>query len=232
MLPTGLAVDSTEEALDTASGRYFNGRRAGPEPPLLNSVSVHEPFALRAIVVVRTVDGIYGLGETYGDEARVTRLNRAGALLVGADAFNINQFSALVAESLLEDSGLGGHGTGGMVTTTSLQDRVLSAFDVACLDIQGKILGVLVSTLLGGTIRDEVAFSGYLFYKWAGHPGQAPDAWGEALDAKGIVAQARKTVYEYGFTAFKAQGRSLRTGNRDRHDRGVARSVPRDAAAH
>ncbi|MBV1777707.1 glucarate dehydratase family protein [Paeniglutamicibacter sp. ABSL32-1] len=176
------------------------------DPPLLNSVGVHEPFALRAIVVIRTADGLYGLGETYGDEAHVARLNRAATLLVGADAFNINQVSALVSESLLEDSGLGGHGTGGMVTTTSLQDRVLSAFDVACLDIQGKALGVPVSTLLGGAVRDEVAFSGYLFYKWAGHPGQAPDAWGEAMDPSGIVAQARKMVDEYGFTALKLKG--------------------------
>ena len=176
------------------------------DPPLLNSVGVHEPFALRAIVVIRTEEGIYGLGETYGDEAHVARLNRAASMLVGADAFNINQVSALVTESLREDSGLGGHGTGGMVTTTSLEDRVLSAFDVACLDIQGKALGVPVTTLLGGAVRDEVAFSGYLFYKWAGHPGQEPDAWGEALDPAGMVAQARKLVDEYGFTALKLKG--------------------------
>lgn len=176
------------------------------DPPLLNSVGVHEPFALRAIVVIRTEEGLYGLGETYGDEAHVARLNRAACMLVGADAFNINQVSALVTESLREDSGLGGHGTGGMVTTTSLEDRVLSAFDVACLDIQGKALGVPVSMLLGGAVRDEVAFSGYLFYKWAGHPGQAADAWGEALDPAGIVAQARKMVNDYGFTALKLKG--------------------------
>ena len=176
------------------------------DPPLLNSVGVHEPFALRAIVVVRTEDGLYGLGETYGDEAHLVRLNRAGALLVGADAFNLNQVSSLVAASLADDAGVGGHGTGGMVTTTSLEDRVLSAFDVACLDIQGKALGVPVSTLLGGAVRDEVAFSGYLFYKWAGHPGHAPDAWGAALDPAGIVAQARKMVDEYGFTALKLKG--------------------------
>lgn len=176
------------------------------DPPLLNSVGVHEPFALRAIVVIRTEDGTYGLGETYGDEAHVARLNRAAALLVGADAFNINQVSALVTESLHGDAGHGGHGTGGMVTTTSLEDRVLSAFDVACLDIQGKALGVPVSMLLGGAVRDEVAFSGYLFYKWAGHPGQAPDTWGEALDPAGIVAQARKMVNDYGFTALKLKG--------------------------
>ena len=176
------------------------------DPPLLNSVGVHEPYALRAIVVVRTGSGHYGLGETYGDEVHVARLKRAGEFLIGADVFNVNRISERVSASLAEDNGAGGHGTGGMVTTTSLDDRVLSAFDVAALDIQGKVLGVPVSTLLGGAIRDEVEFSGYLFYKWAGHPGFEDDEWGAALDPAGIVAQARKMVDEYGFKALKLKG--------------------------
>ena len=51
-----------------------------------------------------------------------------------------------------------------------------------------------------------VRYSAYLFYKWAGHPGQADDAWGAALDPAGIVAQARRMVDEYGFTAIKLKG--------------------------
>lgn len=176
------------------------------DPPLLNSVGVHEPYALRAIVVVYTDSGHYGLGETYGDEVHVARLQRAGEFLVGTDVFNINRITERVSASLAGDNRTGGHGTGGMVTTTSLEDRVLSAFEVAALDIQGKILGVPVSTLLGGKIRDEVEFSGYLFYKWAGHPGFAEDKWGAALDPSGIVRQARKMVDEYGFKALKLKG--------------------------
>lgn len=176
------------------------------DPPLLNSVGVHEPFALRAIVVIKTDQGVYGLGETYGDEVHVNRLIKAGEFLIGADPFNINDVARKVEASLVDDAGVGGHGTGGMVTTTSLTDRVLSAFDVACLDIQGKILGVPVSTLLGGAIREQVPFSGYLFYKWDGHPGFAKDSWGEALDAPGIVRQARKMIEEYGFGALKLKG--------------------------
>ncbi|WP_235026413.1 enolase C-terminal domain-like protein [Glutamicibacter sp. JC586] len=176
------------------------------DPPLLNSVGVHEPFALRAIVVVHTASGYYGLGETYGDEAHVARLRRAAEELIGVDPFNLNLVSRLVSRSLLEDDGQGGHGTGGMVTTTSLDDRVLSAFNVACLDIQGKILGLPVSTLLGGAVRAQVDFSGYLFYKWASHPGHGEDKWGVALDPSGIVEQARKMVDEYGFKALKLKG--------------------------
>lgn len=176
------------------------------DPPLLNSVGVHEPFALRAIVIVQVADGVYGLGETYGDSEHLVRLERAATLLIGADVFNLNQVAARVEQSLADDAGLGGHGTGGMVTTTSLSDRVLSAFNVACLDLQGKILGVPVSTLLGGAIRDEVEFSGYLFYKWASHPGAQSDPWGEALDPAGIVKQAQRMIDLYGFRALKLKG--------------------------
>ena len=35
------------------------------DPPLLNSVGVHEPFALRAVVEVSTDEGLASLGETY-----------------------------------------------------------------------------------------------------------------------------------------------------------------------
>ena len=79
-------------------------------------------------------------------------------------------------------------------------------FEVACLDVQGRAFGRPVSDLLGGAVRDAVPFSAYLFYKWAAHPGAEPDAFGAALDPDGIVAQARRIVAEYGFTAVKLKG--------------------------
>ena len=83
---------------------------------------------------------------------------------------------------------------------------MFSPFEVACLDIQGKAAGRPVADLLGGAVRDAVPFSAYLFYKWAAHPGQEPDGWGEALDPDGIVRQARRLVDSYGFTALKLKG--------------------------
>ena len=41
------------------------------DPPLLNSVGVHEPFALRAVVEVSTDGGLSGLGETYADDGHL-----------------------------------------------------------------------------------------------------------------------------------------------------------------
>jgi glucarate dehydratase len=174
------------------------------DPPLLNTVGVHEPFALRTIVEVVAEDGTYGLGESYGDAKHLTRLRDAAAALAGADVWRLNELAHRVQGSL--DGGVGGHGMSGMVTGSSTADRVLSPFEVACLDIQGKIIGRPVSDLLGGAVRDRVDYSAYLFYKWAGHPGAGEDQWGAALDPDQLVAQARRIVDEYGFGAIKVKG--------------------------
>lgn len=173
------------------------------DPPLLNAVGVHEPFALRAVVEVHTDAGVSGLGETYGDYGHLQRLEEAAKAVVGVDIFNINLLRQRIDAALARDTVKGGHGMSGMVTGSSTADRILSPFDVAALDIQGKLLGRPVSDLLGGAVRDAVPFSGYLFYKWAGHPGFEDDSWGEALDPEGIVRQARRMVTEYGFKALK-----------------------------
>ena len=39
---------------------------ACPDPPLLNHHGVHEPYFLRAVVRLRTEDGLEGLGEGPG----------------------------------------------------------------------------------------------------------------------------------------------------------------------
>ncbi|WP_436326943.1 glucarate dehydratase family protein [Brevibacterium sp. FAM 27836] len=176
------------------------------DPPLLNAVGVHEPFAIRTIIEVIDDSGSYGLGETYGDEAHQRRLSLAADILIGTEVFDINRAREAAEDALASDSIAGGHGMSGMITDSSTLDRVFSPFEVALLDLQGKILGVPVSDLLGGRVRDRVDFSGYLFYKWAGHPGYPADRWGEALSPAGIVRQAETMIDNYGFTALKLKG--------------------------
>ncbi|WP_166027128.1 glucarate dehydratase family protein [Streptomyces chilikensis] len=176
------------------------------DPPLLNAVGVHEPYALRAVLEVHTDQGFLGLGETYADSGHLRRLRAAADALTGLDVHHLGRARAAVARALDGDTGSDGHGLTGMITTSSTVDRVFSPFEVACLDIQGQAAGRPVSDLLGGAVRDRVPFSAYLFYKWAAHPGAEPDGWGEALDADGIVAQARRMVSTYGFTALKLKG--------------------------
>ena len=178
------------------------------DPPLLNTVGVHQPFALRAIIQLDTDAGLVGLGETYADTAHLERLSAATDAIVGQDVFALNTIRSLISDRLGGDQGAGTQGSGlaGMITSSSTVDRVFSPFEVACLDVQGHAAGRPVSDLLGGAVRDAVPFSAYLFYKWAAHPGGEPDSWGAALDPDAIVAQARRMIDEYGFTAIKLKG--------------------------
>ncbi len=176
------------------------------DPPLLNQVGVHQTLALRAVIELETGSGITGLGETYGDADHLRRLQTAADAIIGADVFAHHQVRALVAESLSGSVGGDTHGLTGSVTSGGTVDRVFAPFEVACLDVAGRALGRPVSDLLGGAVRDRVPYSAYLFYKWAGHPGAVPDQWGAALDAEGIVAQARRMIAAYGFSAIKLKG--------------------------
>lgn len=186
----------------------ITGARVTPvafvDPPLLNTVGVHQPYALRAVIQLDTDSGLVGLGETYADTRHLLRLQAAAEAITGLDVYALNAIRAAIADRLRGDDAA--VGTAGMITTASAVDQVFSPFEVACLDIQGHATGRPVSDLLGGKVRDAVPFSAYLFYKWASHPGAEPDAFGEALDPEGLVAQARRIIDEYGFTAIKLKG--------------------------
>jgi glucarate dehydratase len=175
------------------------------DPPLLNTVGVHEPYALRTIVEITTESGVTGIGETYGGTVHLDRLRRAAEELTGLDVWSLNDLVARTTRALGQDTS-GGDGMSGMVTGSSAVDRVMSPFDVACLDVQGKLIGRPVSDLLGGAVRPSVPYSAYLFYKWAGHPGQQDDDWGAALDPAGLVDQARRMIDTYGFSSIKLKG--------------------------
>jgi glucarate dehydratase len=176
------------------------------DPPLLNAVGVHEPFALRAILQLHTDSGLVGLGETYADEIHLESLAAVAAELPGLDAFDTGRLYRVVADVLSRRTGGGGDGVAGMITGASAVDRVFSPFEVACLDIQGKVLDRPVVDLLGGRVRDRVPYSAYLFYKWAAHPASDGDEWGEALTPDQLVGQAHKMIDEYGFEAIKLKG--------------------------
>ncbi|MEU1459322.1 glucarate dehydratase family protein [Streptomyces sp. NPDC005727] len=181
------------------------------DPPLLNTQGVHQPYTPRLIVEVVTADGITGLGETYGDTKYLELARPLAERLTGRSIMDVNGLFALdlaVDESRVQGAVDAG-GLRGVQSADKLRLSVLSAFEVACLDAQGRALGLPVHALLGGRLRDAVEYSAYLFYKWAGHPdGVAcePDDRGAALDPAGVVAQARLFKERYGFTSFKLKG--------------------------
>ncbi|MCF6474000.1 glucarate dehydratase [Nonomuraea sp. MG754425] len=175
------------------------------DPPLLNAAGVHEPWALRTIVEVITDQGLTGLGETYGDLEHLGKVRECAQALIGLDVHALNTMYARIS-AIIGGTVKDLHGLTGAATKEKSVDRVFSPFEVACLDIRGKAAGVPVSDLLGGTVRDAVPYSAYLFYKWAGHPGEEPDRFGAALDEAGIVEQTKLLISEYGFESIKLKG--------------------------
>lgn len=164
------------------------------DPPLLNSWGVHEPLALRTIVQVRLHDGTIGLGEGSGEQAVLEGLRGVVPGVLGRDVFDAGRIEADVMRLLAPRR----------TAAELLRARtVFSILEVALLDAQGKHLGVPVHALLGGAVREEVDFAAYLFYKWSGHPGSDSDAFGEAIDPQGAVAQARLLLDRFGFTSIK-----------------------------
>ncbi|WP_049579369.1 glucarate dehydratase family protein [Streptomyces sp. SBT349] len=176
------------------------------DPPLLNAMGVHEPWALRTVVEVVTDEGLSGLGETYGDLSHLQRLRAVAPSLTGLRVHALHEIHARVAASIGTDVGTDQHGLTGAGSNQKTVDAVFSPFEVACLDIQGKAAGVRVADLLGGPVREAVPYSAYLFYKWGAHPGEAEDRFGAALDPEGVVAQARLFIEEYGFGSIKLKG--------------------------
>ena len=151
---------------------------ACPDPPLLNHHGVHEPVFLRAIVRLRTEDGLEGLGEGPGGGLYVQQLRSAAKHVIGADAFHLEALRVLVGEP-----------------------RVFSTIEVALLDLIGKATGRSVTDLLGGPARRRVPFSAYLFYKEAGD-----DEWGRAVTPEELVRQAERFSERFGMTVFKVKG--------------------------
>lgn len=179
------------------------------DPPLLNSVGVHEPYALRAVLEVHTDAGLVGLSEAYGDDPTLARLRRAAPALAGLSIYDLNGLSARVATALGDVPPDTPTELAGPASTQKATAAIVSGFEVALYDLQGKATGLRVCDLLGGPVREAVPYSAYLFYRWAKHPadpGYPADDWGEALDPAGIVAQARRLVDRYGFGSLKLKG--------------------------
>lgn len=184
------------------------------DPPLLNVLGVHQPYAPRLVVELETDDGTTGVGETYGDSVYLEAGRALAGAVVGRPLTALNGLRDLAYESahLTDDAPeFDPAGLRGRRSSEKLMRSVASAFEVASLDALGKTLGLPVHALLGGKVRDRVPFSAYLFYRWAEHPDGYPyevpsDDWGEALDPDGVVRQARRFAERYGFESFKLKG--------------------------
>ncbi|MFM9270587.1 glucarate dehydratase family protein [Halomonas elongata] len=179
------------------------------DPPLLNVSGVHEPWALRSIIEVTIEDGRYGLSESYGDEQTLSQLQMVASRLVGVDVFHLNELKSIVEASVSLKSQENGIELAPGTNQATTVPRIFAAFEVAFLDLMGKITERSVCDLLGGKVRDVVPYSAYLFYKYGRHQFSQDDwvdAWGEVLTPEDIVRSARQMIDQYGFQSIKLKG--------------------------
>jgi len=186
------------------------------DPPLLNSVGLHAPYALRTVIELITDDNVSGISEIPGNTEIDRLLEKSGELIIGADPFQLNRIRKELFNRFGSTEETDKRGDNPWDSRKLV--HVYSAIEVACLDIQGKICGRPVVDLLGGMCRESVPFCAYLFYKLkgAGGPlgfGVDPDAtgWDAARQAAAgnpeeIVAQARAMMKEFGFKSIKLKG--------------------------
>src|SRR5688572_21095656 len=113
------------------------------DPPLLNSVGLHQPYVLRTIVELKTDTGLNGLAEVPGSVAIDKALAAVRDTVVGADPLNWHQLRGNLAERCSPETSAE---RGDMPWDSRTRVQVYSALDVACLDIAGKAFGVPVAT--------------------------------------------------------------------------------------
>jgi glucarate dehydratase len=124
------------------------------------------------------------VSETYDDEQVISDLDRRSKLVEGMDPYGRKPLKLQLQEPMTFD-----------------------AFETALYDLIGRVHGKPVYSLLGGAVRDEVEFSGYLFYKHEdADPKSAAVVGGEVMSPEAIVNVARVFIYRCGFEVLKVKG--------------------------
>ena len=158
------------------------------EAPLRHANGCHWGRFVRTIVEIETDTGLVGLGELGGGgESAVATVQAMKAYLLGRDPARLEEMRFLLANP-----------------TASLYNnrtQIVAALEFACLDLLGQAWGVPVCEILGGRVRDRVAFASYLFYRYA-----AADGRGAVRTADHLVEHARELKKKYGFRTHKLKG--------------------------
>ena len=189
------------------------------DPPLLNAAGIHEPWALRSIIEIETASGLVGINESYGDQSMLDVLAQAAPALQGLSPWDLNTMETRV-QVLVQPASSTSEFLGEQISlapgthVSKNVAKVVSAFEVAMLDLQGQLANAPVVDLLGGAARDSVPFSAYLFFKYAEHIDQAgtdypADPFGEGIAPEQMVAQARRMIDQYGFKSIKLKAGAL-----------------------
>jgi galactonate dehydratase len=149
----------------------------------VESYIVGNPWKAWYVALVRTDEGITGIGEAEGwlwaDAVRAFVEQNKELLFLGRDPFRIEELRQRFRHEVYERWGYG---------HTSL--GALAAVETACFDVVGQALGVPCSTLLGGRVHDRLRVYANGWYTHV----TTPESWGQ---------KAKEVVEEHGYTALK-----------------------------
>ncbi|CAN5312117.1 enolase C-terminal domain-like protein [soil metagenome] len=156
------------------------------EAPIRHANGCHWGRFIRTIVEVETDEGITGLGEMGGGgqsaEAAILGLKN---YLIGHDPMQLEAMYWKICNP-----------------TASLYNnrtQLHAALEFACIDIIGKKLEVRACDLLGGSLREEIPFASYLFFRYA----DEKTGKGGEETIEEMVKYAKILVKEHGFTTHK-----------------------------
>jgi len=130
---------------------------------LRHNTGVHPGYFLRTVLELVTDEGIIGLGEVGGGD-QCAALQKLKPRIIGMDPFHLELIKLKVLRSIYYMSNA----------------RLYAAIEMACLDIQGKVLNRPLSDLLGGSVRNEIPMIAYLFWRYD-RPGGGDDKTPEDL---------------------------------------------------
>ena len=181
------------------------------ETPLRHAAGAHWGRFVRTIVEIQTESGVVGLGEMGGggQSAQLT-VESLRPKLLGHDVFDTTAlwFKILNPTAALYDNRM----------------QVHAAIEFASLDAIGRLLDVPVYDLLGGKVRDAVAFASYLFYRY---PDPATGR-GEVRTVEQLVEHARDLRARHGFRAHKLKAGVFPPDYELRSFRALAEAFPED----
>ena len=176
-------------------------------PPIWRLRPIYTRNLACVVVRIETDNGIVGWGEAHTPVAPEASKATIDALLteivLGRDPLDIQP----VWENMYSSMRMRGHSTGFLL-------EAMSGIDIALWDIAGKALGVPISTLLGGRVRDKIPV----------YASSLPRVHARAGEAgyQGLADMARALV-NAGYRAFKTKlGINL---EQDRHSLRVLRAA-------
>ena len=109
------------------------------------------------LIEIQTTDGVSGYGESIGAPlaAAVNPLiDMAAQQLIGESVFDNRRLMAQCAQSIFQLHGIG--------RASGLGQQVLAGLEMAMWDAAGKTAGYAVHELLGGKVREEIEYFGFI----------------------------------------------------------------------